>query len=191
MSQVRRFDHVGITVADLDAVVALFAAAARASAGSGACAACAWRRRSWCGSPQSLPASRVRTRLRSGRATSVGRAIRNHRGQLLRGVSLVALLTAIPLQASAQSMSQLRAMARRLHVKEVLAKVNAMQTESWTKDDRIDWLLFRAQIEGRWCLDPHEELSPGQMEEIDRVCRAYPHLPDDTFVQEHLDDWLR
>jgi len=29
---------------------------------------------------------------------------------------------------------------------------------------------------GRWCLDPHEELSPGQMEEIDRVYRMYPHL---------------
>lgn len=35
---------------------------------------------------------------------------------------------------------------------------------------------------GRWCLNPHEELSPGQMEEIDRVCRAYPHLIDDAFV---------
>jgi Dihydrodipicolinate synthetase family len=46
-------------------------------------------------------------------------------------------------------------------------------------------------LEGRWCLDPHEELSPGQMEEIDRVCKSYPHLQDDTFVQEHLDEWLR
>jgi uncharacterized protein (DUF885 family) len=39
-------------------------------------------------------------------------------------------------------------LARRLHVKEVLAKVNAMRTESWSKDDHIDWLLFRAQLEG-------------------------------------------
>jgi dihydrodipicolinate synthase/N-acetylneuraminate lyase len=46
-------------------------------------------------------------------------------------------------------------------------------------------------LEGRWCLDPHEELSPGQMEEIDRVCRSYPHLKDDDFVKEHLDEWLR
>jgi dihydrodipicolinate synthase/N-acetylneuraminate lyase len=45
-------------------------------------------------------------------------------------------------------------------------------------------------LEGRWCLDPREELSPGQLEEIDRVCRSYPHLPDDTFVKEHLDEWL-
>jgi uncharacterized protein (DUF885 family) len=38
-------------------------------------------------------------------------------------------------------------LARRLHVKEVLARVNAMQTEKWSKDDRIDWLLFRSQLE--------------------------------------------
>jgi hypothetical protein len=46
-------------------------------------------------------------------------------------------------------------------------------------------------LEGRWCLDPREELSPGQSAEIDRVCRSYPHLQDDAFVKEHLDDWLR
>jgi len=45
-------------------------------------------------------------------------------------------------------------------------------------------------LAGRWCLDPHEDLSPGQMEEIDRVCRAYPHLNDDAFVGEHLEEWL-
>src|SRR5437588_1601364 len=39
-------------------------------------------------------------------------------------------------------------LARRLHVKEVLAKVRAMPTEKWSKDDRIDWLLFRSQLEG-------------------------------------------
>ena len=44
---------------------------------------------------------------------------------------------------------------------------------------------------GRWCLDPHEDLSPGQSEEIDRVCKTYPHLQDDEFVREHLDEWLR
>jgi dihydrodipicolinate synthase/N-acetylneuraminate lyase len=45
-------------------------------------------------------------------------------------------------------------------------------------------------LEGRWCLNPAEELSPGQSEKIDRVCRAYPHLLDDQFVKEHLDEWL-
>src|SRR6185295_4954373 len=37
---------------------------------------------------------------------------------------------------------------RRLHVKEVLAKVRAMQTANWSKEDRIDWLLFRSQLDG-------------------------------------------
>ncbi|MGH9495650.1 MAG: dihydrodipicolinate synthase family protein [Candidatus Sulfotelmatobacter sp.] len=46
-------------------------------------------------------------------------------------------------------------------------------------------------LEGRWCLNPAEELSPGQNDEIDRVCKAYPHLGDDDFVKEHLDEWLR
>lgn len=45
-------------------------------------------------------------------------------------------------------------------------------------------------LQGRWCLDPEEDLSPGQSEEIDRVYRAYPHLNDDAFVAEHLDKWL-
>jgi dihydrodipicolinate synthase/N-acetylneuraminate lyase len=43
---------------------------------------------------------------------------------------------------------------------------------------------------GTWCLNPHEQLSPGQAEEIDRVYAAYPHLNDDAFVKEHLDQWL-
>jgi len=46
-------------------------------------------------------------------------------------------------------------------------------------------------LAGRWCLDPHEDLSPGQMEEIDRVLTRYPHLGDDAFVAEHLERWLR
>lgn len=46
-------------------------------------------------------------------------------------------------------------------------------------------------LAGRWCLNPDEDLSPGQAQEIDRVYRAYPHLNDDAFVREHLDEWLR
>ncbi len=45
-------------------------------------------------------------------------------------------------------------------------------------------------LEGRWCLDPDEDLSPGQLEEIDRVRALYPHLQDDDFVSAHLDEWL-
>lgn len=45
-------------------------------------------------------------------------------------------------------------------------------------------------LTGTWCLDPNETLSSGQAEELDRVCRAYPHLIDDQFVAEHRDQWL-
>ena len=45
-------------------------------------------------------------------------------------------------------------------------------------------------LEGRWCLDPDEDLSPGQLEEIDRVTAAYPQLADDDFVTSRLDGWL-
>ena len=46
-------------------------------------------------------------------------------------------------------------------------------------------------LSGTWCLDPHECLSPGQIEEIDRVRAAYPWMNDDDFVAERLDSWLR
>ncbi|HVY52689.1 MAG TPA: dihydrodipicolinate synthase family protein, partial [Devosia sp.] len=52
-------------------------------------------------------------------------------------------------------------------------------------------LARQGLLAGRWCLDPHEDLSPGQSAEIDRVVAAYPHLVDDAFVAEHRDRWLR
>ncbi|MBL9137618.1 MAG: hypothetical protein JNK85_17235 [Verrucomicrobiales bacterium] len=56
----------------------------------------------------------------------------------------------------------------------------------------IHYVLARqGLLAGTWCLDPNEGLSPGQAREIDRVSRAYPHLTDDAFVRQHLDDWLR
>ncbi len=45
-------------------------------------------------------------------------------------------------------------------------------------------------LEGRWCLDPDEDLSPGQAEAIDRVYRLYPELADDDFVAANLERWL-
>jgi dihydrodipicolinate synthase/N-acetylneuraminate lyase len=45
-------------------------------------------------------------------------------------------------------------------------------------------------LAGRWCLDPDEDVSPGQIEQIDRVLATYPHLADDAFVSENLDRWL-
>ncbi len=44
-------------------------------------------------------------------------------------------------------------------------------------------------LEGIWCINPEETLSPGQLEEIDRVYRMYPHLNDDDFVKAHLSEW--
>lgn len=46
-------------------------------------------------------------------------------------------------------------------------------------------------LEGTWCLNPDEVLSPGQADELTRVSNAYPHLTDDAFIAENLDDWLR
>ena len=53
-----------------------------------------------------------------------------------------------------------------------------------------DVLRRQGLLRGTWCLDENETLSPGQREQIDRVCTAYPHLTDDEFVADHLDEWL-
>ncbi|MDR1531188.1 MAG: dihydrodipicolinate synthase family protein [Clostridiales bacterium] len=45
-------------------------------------------------------------------------------------------------------------------------------------------------LKGLWLLNPQETLSPGQMEEIDRVYAMYPHLNDDAFISENLEKWL-
>lgn len=51
-------------------------------------------------------------------------------------------------------------------------------------------LARQGLIAGRWCLNPAEDLSPGQAEEIDRVRSAYPWLTDDEFIAENKDRWL-
>lgn len=45
-------------------------------------------------------------------------------------------------------------------------------------------------LDGIWCLDPEEGLSPGQAAELDRVCRMHADLSDDAFVAENLERWL-
>jgi hypothetical protein len=45
-------------------------------------------------------------------------------------------------------------------------------------------------MQGIWCLDPTEGLSPGQLSEIDRVCRDHSDLSDDAFVAANLQKWL-
>jgi len=51
-------------------------------------------------------------------------------------------------------------------------------------------LKQQALIEQIGTLDPSEQLSPGQAEKIDKIIRDYPHLTDDEFVRENLDEWL-
>jgi dihydrodipicolinate synthase/N-acetylneuraminate lyase len=52
-------------------------------------------------------------------------------------------------------------------------------------------LVRQGILAGRWCLDPDEELSPGQAEQIGQVCKTYAYLADDDFVKAHLHEWLR
>ena len=51
-------------------------------------------------------------------------------------------------------------------------------------------LAGQGLMAGRWCLDPDEDLSPGQESEIERVRTNYPHLHDDAFIRENLEAWL-
>lgn len=46
-------------------------------------------------------------------------------------------------------------------------------------------------LEGTWCLNPAEAMSPGQADEISRVYEGYPHLNDDDFVRQNLEKWLQ
>ncbi len=49
-----------------------------------------------------------------------------------------------------------------------------------------EFLRRQGLLEGTWCLNPKEQMSAGQNEEISRVYAAYPHLHDDAFVNEFL-----
>ena len=54
----------------------------------------------------------------------------------------------------------------------------------------LEVLRRQGLLEGTWCLDPGEVMSPGQSAEIDRVYRMYPEMNDDAFVRANLDRWL-
>ena len=55
----------------------------------------------------------------------------------------------------------------------------------------INEVLSRSGLlQGNWCLMDEERLSPGQMEEINRIYESYPHLTDDQFIKENLSRWL-
>ena len=54
--------------------------------------------------------------------------------------------------------------ARRQYTRELLEHVRGIQSSGWAKDDRVDWLLFRAQLEGAEFFDrvlDFEHTNPG------------------------------
>lgn len=53
-----------------------------------------------------------------------------------------------------------------------------------------EWLRRQGLVPSRACLDPLEDLSPGQAKEIDRVMKDYPEWQDTAFIGENLDRWL-
>ena len=54
----------------------------------------------------------------------------------------------------------------------------------------LEVLRRQGLVETVHCLNPNEVLSPGQAEELTRVCHTYPELTDDAFVAQHLNRWL-
>lgn len=54
----------------------------------------------------------------------------------------------------------------------------------------LEVLRRQGLVEGRWCLDENEVISPSQTEEIDRIYRDYPDLNDDQFVAQNLSNWM-
>jgi dihydrodipicolinate synthase/N-acetylneuraminate lyase len=54
----------------------------------------------------------------------------------------------------------------------------------------LEVLRRQGLVESVHCLNPNEVLSPGQAEELTRVCAAYPELTDDAFIAQHRDRWL-
>jgi dihydrodipicolinate synthase/N-acetylneuraminate lyase len=55
----------------------------------------------------------------------------------------------------------------------------------------LEVLRRQGLVETNYCLNPGEVLSPGQAEELTRVCAAYPELIDDDFIAQNRDEWLR
>ncbi|KAA5547211.1 dihydrodipicolinate synthase family protein [Roseiconus nitratireducens] len=55
----------------------------------------------------------------------------------------------------------------------------------------IQYVLYRqGLLSSPRCLDPNIGLSAGQQDAIERVRRIYPHLIDDSFVENHREGWL-
>ncbi|MBR2883890.1 MAG: dihydrodipicolinate synthase family protein [Clostridia bacterium] len=46
-------------------------------------------------------------------------------------------------------------------------------------------------MENIYCLNPQETMSEGQVEEINRIYAAYPHLNDDKFIADNIEEWKK
>ncbi|MBT5928186.1 MAG: dihydrodipicolinate synthase family protein, partial [Verrucomicrobia bacterium] len=56
----------------------------------------------------------------------------------------------------------------------------------------IQQVLFQqGLLSSPHCLLSGEVLSPGQLELLDTVRERYPQLVDDTFIEEHIESWMR
>lgn len=55
----------------------------------------------------------------------------------------------------------------------------------------LEILRHQGLVSNTLTFDEHERLSGGQTERIAMVRNLFPHLNDDAFVGEHLDEWLR
>lgn len=54
----------------------------------------------------------------------------------------------------------------------------------------LEVLRRQGLVPSSCCLNPHEQLSPGQAAELDRVSATYPEFTDDAFVAANLQRWL-
>lgn len=81
----------------------------------------------------------------------------------------------------------LRLLAKNIHVTDMNAAVFDVANAFHGCIPGIHEVLRRqGLLEGTWCINPGEALSPGQTEAIDRICRAYPDLTDDNLVKKFL-----
>jgi hypothetical protein len=54
----------------------------------------------------------------------------------------------------------------------------------------LEVLRRQGLVRGTWTFDINEQLSPGQVELIERAIARHPELTDNDFIAENLDDWL-
>lgn len=54
----------------------------------------------------------------------------------------------------------------------------------------LEVLRHQGLVPSNRCLNPEEKLSPGQLEELNRVREAWPDFSDDHYIRQNLETWL-